>query len=365
MKTIFKAIVGSQAYGTATPQSDVDYKGVYMQPVDDLITFNYKPQIEKGKDECYYEVQRFLQLLQSANPTVIELLFMPDECIIEKSPIFDLIIAHRQKFLTKRCLNSFGGYAVAQIKKARGLDKKMNWEAARVERKTPIDFCYIYENGKTIPLEKWLKEQGKEQEYCGAVALNHFRDCYAIYYDYSTQYGRASNRPVNPLGFHGIIHDNSNELRLSSVPKSAALEAEAIMFYNKDGYSNHCRDYNEYQHWLNNRNTQRYTDNKGHNQQIDGKNLMHCRRLLDMAVEIAKAGHLVVRRPNTDYLKSIRKGEVPLKEIIDQAEIDLTKLDDLYAQSNLPDDVDKNFVNELLLEIRHAELLVPSGQPLA
>ena len=27
---IFKTIVGSQAYGTSTPESDIDYKGIYI-----------------------------------------------------------------------------------------------------------------------------------------------------------------------------------------------------------------------------------------------------------------------------------------------------------------------------------------------
>lgn len=80
----------------------MDYKGVYVQSVEDLIGFNYKEQIEVSKDECYYEVRRFLQLLQSANPTMLELLYMPDNCIIEKHPAFELIIANRDKFLTKK-----------------------------------------------------------------------------------------------------------------------------------------------------------------------------------------------------------------------------------------------------------------------
>lgn len=65
MKILLKAIVGSQAYGTNTAGSDIDYKGVYAQPIEDLIGFNYKEQIEVSKDEAYFEVRRFLQLLQS------------------------------------------------------------------------------------------------------------------------------------------------------------------------------------------------------------------------------------------------------------------------------------------------------------
>lgn len=59
-KLIFKCIVGSQAYGTAIPTSDTDHKGVYCQTPDELLGFNYKEQIEVGKDEVYYEVRHRL-----------------------------------------------------------------------------------------------------------------------------------------------------------------------------------------------------------------------------------------------------------------------------------------------------------------
>jgi hypothetical protein len=115
----------------------------------------------------------------------------------------------------------------------------------------------------------------------------------------------------------------------------------------------HCKDYRDYELWLQNRNTQRYVDIKGHNQQIDGKNLLHCRRLLDMAIEIATEKTIHVRRPNADYLLSIRRGEVPLDSIIEKAELDLLMLEELFANSGLPKDCDKDFVNGLLLKIRH------------
>ncbi len=349
---IFKAIVGSQSYGTSTPTSDIDYKGVYMQDIDKLISFDYKEQIDVGKDECYYEIRRFLQLLQSANPTVLELLYSPKDCIVKTSPQFELLVQHRDKFLTQKCLLSFGGYAVAQIKKAKGLDKKMNWEKTRVERKTPLDFVYCYDdNGKTMSIKRWLQKEDKKQEHCGLVSLNHFKDCFALYYDYVAHYAEEANKRYKSLGFKGIVLDDSNSIRLSSIPKD--ISPITIVYYNKDAYSTHCKDYREYEIWLENRNTQRYVDIKGHNQQIDGKNLLHCRRLLDMAIEIATEKTINVRRPNAEYLLSIRKGEVDLNTIIEQAEKDLKRLDELFAKSELPLDCDKDFVNDLLLQIRH------------
>jgi hypothetical protein len=39
----------------------------------------------------------------------------------------------------------------------------------------------------------------------------------------------------------------------------------------------------EYQEWLQKRNLQRWVDVKSHDQKIDGKNMMHCYRLVQMA----------------------------------------------------------------------------------
>lgn len=343
-KTIFKGIIGSQAYGTNIPTSDIDYKGVYMQDIADLISFNYREQYEVGKDECYYEVRRFIQLLGTANPTVLEMLFLPADCIVEKTKEFDVLYANRHKFLTKKCLNSFGGYAVAQIKKARGLDKKMNWEMNRVTRKGVMDFCYVITPLGTRPLKDWLAYQKGNhcwQQNYGVSAINNARDLYMIY------------PSDGELGYHGIVNldETSNDLRLSSIPKEEMVRG-SVMTYNKDGYTRHCKDFREYSEWLEKRNTQRYVDTNEHGQKIDGKNLMHCRRLLDMAIEIANEGNVSVRRPNREELLKIRRGEVKLDEIIDKAEQDVKGLDCIYQESSLPEDVDQDFLNDLLLEIR-------------
>lgn len=341
MNIIFKAIVGSQAYGTNNANSDIDYKGVYAQSTDELIGFGYKEQVEVNKDECYYELRRFLQLLQSANPTMLELLYMPADCILEKNPAFDFIIENRDKFLTKKCLQSFGGYAIAQIKKAKGLGKKMNWETEKVTRKTANDFCYIYENGKTISLENFLKKSQYTESQVGLVALNHFKDCYALYYD-----------TENSKNYQGIISKIGNQIKLSSVPKEE--KAITILYFNKEGFSSHCRDFLQYQDWLANRNTQRFVDIENHNQQIDGKNLLHCRRLLDMAMEIATEKTIKVRRENTEELLKIRHGEIDLESFMIKAELEIENLEELFKKSDLPEEIDPVFVNELLLKVRKA-----------
>lgn len=340
-KLIFKAIVGSQSYGTSTPESDIDYKGVYIQHNDDILSFGYVEQINVTKDETYYEVRRFLELIQSANPTVLELLYSPEDCILIMEPEFELIRQNRDKFLTKQCKNSFAGYAVAQIAKARGLNKKMNWEKERVERKTVFDFIYIEDNGKTIPIQKFLTDNAMDDDRCGLVALNHFKDAYALYYD------PTENKS---LKYRGLATNDSNTVRLSEVPKGEIRLG--VVSFNKDGYSTHCRDYKEYMEWMNNRNTHRYVEIENHNQKIDGKNMMHCRRLIDTALEIATLKTINVRRPNKDYLLDIRKGKLDLDHLLKTAEEDILKINQIFDECDLPKDTDRKFINDLLIQIR-------------
>lgn len=383
---LFIVVVGSQAYGTSTPTSDYDYAGVFLQSRDDIYGFNYLEQIDEKKekgdfgnkekdDAVFYEVKRFLQLLQTANPTVLSILFSPEDCIIYKHPIFDIILNKKQDFVTKMCRNSFAGYAIAQCKKAKGLDKMQNWEKDKVTRKDILDFCYVIENSKSIPITKWFKinaYNSDAQKFCGVVNVPNARDIYALYFDsrasscfsvdgeddreYKKLEYKSRGETVG-LGYKGLSKvgesDNygiSNQLRLSSIPKGE--KSIATISFNKDGYTQSCKEHKSYQTWLKNRNEQRYVDNKGHNQKVDSKNIMHLVRLLRMSREIAENGEFIIRRPDAEYLKSIRRGEVNLEDILNWAEGEILIIDDLFLKSDLPDNLDREFVNDLLIQVR-------------
>ncbi len=342
---VFDAISGSHAYGTAIATSDVDTRGVFILPKNEILGLNYIEQVnDKKNDVVYYEIRRFLELVASNNPNILELLNTPKDCIQYKHPVFDLVLNNAEKFISKQCRNSFAGYARQQISKAEGMNKMQNWEAKRVTRKTPLDFCYVIDGYKTKSLKNVLKKNRWHQEKCGLAAINHARDTYALFHDSCDVTG---NRP---LGYSGIQADNSHKIRLSSIPKGE--KCEFIIHYNEDGYSSHCKDYKRYETWKKERNQSRWTDVKAHGQQIDGKNMLHCRRLLDMAKEIAQGKGINVRRPNAEELLKIRRGEVSLKELIKHANQEIGEIDNLFLNSDLPESVDMDFVNELLIEIR-------------
>jgi uncharacterized protein len=336
---------GSHAYGTNIETSDTDYAGVFVQSMDDILGFSYKEQInDDTNDTVIYEVRRFLKLIESNNPTVLELLNTPEDCIIYKHPLFNEILKHRDEFITKMCSNSFGGYAKQQISKARGQNKKQNWEKDKVTRKTPLDFCYVIggnreENGSKN-LVKWLEEKGKDQSKCGLVNVDSAQGVYALYIPH---WGVGPN-------VSGIIKEGSNELRLSSIRKG--LKPDAFISYNQNGYTKHCKDYASYEKWLSERNEARWVDVKSHGQKIDGKNMMHCRRLMDMAMEIAEGKGINVRRHNASDLIDIRKGKIDLKTLIDDVERDMKIMDEKFKNSDLPNSVDFDLLESILLIIR-------------
>src|ERR1041385_4613678 len=121
---LFECISGSKAYGTATEDSDTDIKGVYILPRDRFYSLDFEEQIsENDNNVVFYELRKFIDLLSKNNPNMLELLAVPQDSVIYKHPLFELI--QPELFLSKLCKDSFAGYAMTQIKKARGLNKKI------------------------------------------------------------------------------------------------------------------------------------------------------------------------------------------------------------------------------------------------
>lgn len=373
-KPLYLVVRGSHAYGTNIETSDTDYAGVFIQSEEDILGNKYVEQINDDKNDIIiYEIRRFLELLGSNNPNVLELLNTPEDCVIYKDPIFDLVLNDCEKFISKVCAKSLGGYAKQQISKAKGQNKKQNWEKDKVTRKEVLDFVYVIEDEKSTSWKVWNEEKKYEEKFLGVVNVPNARDIYAVYFDkdafcmFSESISESTRKTLievrkeseNSMGFgykglvktgEGVNSAESNQLRLSSIPKGE--EPICVVTYNKDGYTQHCNDYKSYQTWLEQRNEARWVDAQSHGQKIDGKNMMHCMRLIQMSREIAEGKGIIVRRPNAKELISIRKGEVDLQTLIDKVEKEIVEIDKLFEESNLPDIVDNKLIHNLIVKIR-------------
>jgi hypothetical protein len=235
---IFECISGSHAYGTNTPESDIDKKGIFIMPKKDFYSLGYIEQVNDEKyDIVYYEIKKYIEMLLKSNPNALEILASSKENIISKNPIFDLLDLNM--FLTKKCKDSFAGYAYQQIKKSRGDNKKIVNPMDEV-KKTIYDFCYILKENKSVSFKKWIKENNINPEYCGLSRVDHAPDLYALYYDSSEN-----------IKYNGIIENsNSTTLKLTSIPKEEVHHLKNFLYYNEDGYKIYCKKYNEYMIWL-------------------------------------------------------------------------------------------------------------------
>lgn len=110
--------VGSRAYGTHNEDSDWDFKGVYVASHQVMFSLGGAPQTltpESQFDMTVYELAHFCKLAAAANPTVLEILWADE---YEASDLGERLRAHRDLFLSKRILQTYGGYAKSQVRKA-------------------------------------------------------------------------------------------------------------------------------------------------------------------------------------------------------------------------------------------------------
>ena len=380
---------GSHMYHLNTETSDEDFGGVFFCPKKMLLGLRgrYEEQVSDSKsDVVFYEFGRWLELLLKSNPTVLEGLFAPEDCIVgEVHPAVRKILDNRELFLSKECFKTFYGYAVSQISKARGLNKKIVNPVT--ERKDILDFCYTFNDQGSLPIKKFLAENGLDQKYCGLVNIPNMSDgdssIYGVYYDFAAYFkfenidwardwyngnspykkffpsvteqlsiqGRIEDKEFFHYG--GIVHpdeiEKSNTVRLSSVPKGE--KPICFMAYNKNGYMRHCRDYKDYKEWEKNRNPVRYESNLGHN--YDAKNVMHCMRLVRMAKELAQGkGFNVVRTWDRDYLLDIRNHKFEYEDVMAQLEKEKLEMEEAIKSCTLPEKVDFDKVNDLLYDVR-------------
>ncbi len=337
---LFEAVSGSRAFGTHQERSDTDLRGVFVAPPAFLCSLEAIDQVSDARgDEVSYEVGRFVSLLAANNPNLIELLFTPPNCLRFKHPAFDLL--KPGIFLSKLCRQSFGNYAMGQIRKARGLNKKIVNPEPEVRR--PLrHFCHILEGQGSISLDTWLSRENLDEQLCALVAARHAPGTYAVFHD-----------PSGALAYRGLFSKrNAAAVLCSSVPKEAT--PLAWMHCNLDAFRAHCRAHREYWLWVEGRNEERHRTNTAHGRGYDSKNLMHTLRLLEQAIEIARDHRITLPRPNADWLIRVKAGEFTYEEVLGIAEAKYLEMEAAFEASSLPHQPSLQIVGDLLLNVRDA-----------
>ncbi|MDR1268263.1 MAG: nucleotidyltransferase domain-containing protein, partial [Planctomycetaceae bacterium] len=317
---VFECVSGSHAYGTNTPESDTDIRAVFtVSPLCYLRLDSYVEQVTDTKnDVVYYTLKRFFELAADNNPNILELLFMPVDCVLKTSPLWEKVVANRQAFVSKRAIDTYCGYAVSQIKRARGQNKKVNNPMPET-KPTKEDFCWVLlhtddvgnRHSDTKPFRPVkLNETSVNLSYHHCSAVEHVSNMYRLYY-----YGESAK---------GVFRgDESADIVCADIPIKDELDKfTGLLIYHKDSFEKELRQWHQYWDWRKNRNESRWLDQENGKVDYDAKNLSHCMRLLYEGENIVKYGFPKVRfdGEQLQHLRDIRFAKLPYEEIIVEAE---------------------------------------------
>jgi hypothetical protein len=266
-KKIFSCITGSQLYGTATPESDTDVRGVFI-PTEEFY-FGFMEKVEQVEshvpDETYWEITKFFKLCLDNNPNILELLFIPKEFTLGKTEEWDRIMEHRDLFLSTKARHTFSGYAVSQLHRIKQhREWLLNPPAKKPERR---DFNLPETNVIT-----------KDQ-----------------------------------INAYDELLDRGEILEIG-IQTLQVLQREKAYF-------NAMKYWDNYQRWKAERNKDRASLEAKFG--YDTKHASHLFRLMGEGIELLTTGNITFPRPDADELLAIRHGKYSYEELMSKLGIDV------------------------------------------
>ena len=306
---ILLGLGGSHAYGTNVEGSDIDIRGVALNSKSDILgSSNFEQVVNEATDTTIYSLRKIVSLLSSCNPNTIEILGLKPEHYLYLSPIGQELLDNKKLFLTKRAVQSFGGYAFAQLRR---LDNK----AART-----------------------LEQAEREQHILNSItnASYVWPDKYDCFKD-----GDFVNLYLDDSELDDMDKEIFMDIRLTHYPlrdyKSMWSDMKNIVSeYGKIGHRN---------------------KNAIANDKL-GKHMMHLVRLYLMCLDILEKEEInTFRDKDHDFLMEIRNGKFldkdshPLPEFYDMVSDYEKRLKYAAENSSLPDKPDYDAINEFLMSV--------------
>lgn len=307
-RIILLGLAGSYSYGTNNENSDIDIRGIVLNRKSDLVGLtSYEQYVDDHTDTTIYTFNKIITLLLSCNPNTIELLGLNPEHYVYLNEIGKSLIEHSHLFLTKRAIQSFGGYADAQLRRMQNALARDSYPQKEKEQ-------HIYNSVKNAMYSFEKSYHDFEQ---GSIDL---------YVD----------EAVNPeLETEIFVDVNLKHYPLRDYKNILSGMTNIVKDYDKIGKRNHRKDDNH----LN-------------------KHAMHLVRLFMMAIDILEKGEIrTYRKDEHDLLVSIRNGayqradggyEKEFFEIVADYE---RRLQEAARTTKLPDEPDMKQVGNYVMSI--------------
>ena len=316
MQIIVLITYGSHLYGTATDQSDLDIKGIYLPSARDILLQQVQPVVSQKRTKAVgekntahdvdyelYSPTKFLSLLSQGQMVALDMLYAPESALIETSAVWKSIQSLAPQILTKQAA-SFVSYCKMQA-------NKYGMKGARIEAAQRL-------------LEILLKA---ETQYGSSSKLSQIA---------STLKEFALNNEVFKLGVQDTLPGTPIEYfdigGKRALFTSSIKTARAIVQNLLEEYGQRARA-------------------AALNEGIDWKALSHAIRIGDQALEFLKYRHITFPRPEAQHLLAIKQGKIPFAQVAQEIEELLIQIEDAKKGSRLPDTYDQKIIDDFIEQL--------------
>lgn len=299
---------GSQLYGTASANSDTDFKGVYLPSRSDMylgripnsINLNTKKNSNEKNtaedvDREFYSLQYFVELAKKGETVALDMLHAPASAWKTHSYEWSMLVSKRRLFNTKN-LNSLVGYARKQA-------AKYGVKGSRLaEVKTVLAAMERLSHGHGKVRVRDIVESLPKSENCGMDG-EHYNVC-----------GRK-------------------------LTMGAYVEHYVPML------ENFIKEYGE--------RAKLAEANEG----VDWKAISHAFRAAYQVKALLTHGDFTYPLAETPFIRKVKMGELHFKNEVAPILDDLmSEVDALATASSLPERVDEKAVDALLLDLIHSRM---------
>lgn len=149
MKEIYKIKYGSHAYGVANKDSDIDLRSIMLPTVDEALslrTHKIRQTKQLEDDIVQMPIQHFFWLSHKCNPSVIEWLYVPHNCMLIHTPESKVIRDNRFIFLSQEIYHRFKGYAYSELTRL----TKLTGRTGEKRRNMVLENGYNYKSAYNV-----------------------------------------------------------------------------------------------------------------------------------------------------------------------------------------------------------------------
>ena len=342
--TILLVRAGSHAYGTNTPTSDLDVRGIMIPPSDYYLGMKRVEQYQEAgngtetkPDLVVYELRKYLNLAADANPNILELLFCDDSDVLKLSPTGAKLRASRHLFLSKKARHTFSGYAMSQLKK---IESHRHW-LLHPPSALPCRADFGLPERTVIPADQL------------AAATAMMMRKVADWENTLPTFGVDCAEEASTIAMRDRVVETLTEIHAATMDERVLAAGRVLGFDDnfldlldrERRYEQTRREWDSYKTWKVTRNVGRSALECKYG--YDTKHGMHLVRLMRTCAEILTSGTVLVKRPDAAELLSIRQGAWSYERLIGWARDQDAKMTALAAASSLPHSPDREAIGTL------------------